>query len=442
MMRDYLHGLQALKGCLPVKARSEFNTLEDRLLSNLRRERLHGSTEMTRSEKSEIISALNDLAMLHCDSSFNDLMNTTSPFKGDDKSSVIPTETNPKRNGKGRLADHTLPQVTVELLTPILPTAYCHFLDVKEFPLVTIAIDNTGPACDDVLLQFTLNIEGYSDDTVQSVEVAKGKETRLPLLPLFRPSAIKDLNDIRTTTLHLVLEYFKPRQHKERRTQRVRIHARNIALLAFERSDDFISDLTPYLAAWVTPNRFEIDKLRRKALEYHPQRNLVRPDYADTPSETANIIREIAQSFSLALQHDVHLVYMDRSFTPKRDDKQITQRVYLPTETLTIGGANCIDGVVLFASLLESMNIDPLIILVPGHAFVGWRIHKDVEKYEFLDTTLIGQENFETAQQHARNLFDEAQREGSFARGLLEPVGFARLIDIAQCRRMGIDSLE
>jgi hypothetical protein len=443
MTNEYLRGLQTLKNCLPIEARSEFHTLEDRLLDNLRREQLYGSTETTRADKSAIIYALNDLAQRYCGSSFNDLMNPSRTIRAVSISSPMSSETNTQKNGKGALASYTLPQVTIELLTSILPTAYCHFLDVKEFPLVTLVIDNTGPECDDVSLQFTMYIEGYSDRSIDNVEVSKGHKTSASLIPLFQPPAIKDLNDIRVVTLHIILDYSKPIQRRKLLSLRLRIHARNVALLAFEKADNFVFDLTRYLAAWVTPNRPEIDKLRRKALEYHAQRKLVRLDYTDnTPSETANIIREIARAFFLALRHEVNLVYIDTSFTPKRDDKQMTQRVYLPTETLTRGGANCIDGVVLFASLLESMNIGPFIILVPGHAFVGWRIHKDVEQYEFLDTTLIGQEDFEAAQQHARIMFDEAQRQGSFDRGPLEPDGFARLINVAQCRRDGIDPLE
>ena len=33
---------------------------------------------------------------------------------------------------------------------------------------------------------------------------------------------------------------------------------------------------------------------------------------------------------------------------------------------------NCVDGSVLFASLLRSINIEPILVRTPGHMFVGY----------------------------------------------------------------------
>ncbi|MBN1139471.1 MAG: hypothetical protein JXM73_23045 [Anaerolineae bacterium] len=100
--------------------------------------------------------------------------------------------------------------------------------------------------------------------------------------------------------------------------------------------------------------------------------------------------------------------------------------------------ANCIDGTVLFASLLELANIDPLLIIVPGHAFVGWRVWKNVKRYEFLETTLIGDGDFEEAQQAAQARYDDALMNGYLDRKLFDPGGFARVIDVRTCRARGI----
>ena len=50
------------------------------------------------------------------------------------------------------------------------------------------------------------------------------------------------------------------------------------------------------------------------------------------------------------------------------------QRVRLPGEVLREGLSTCLDSTVLMASLFEAAGLRPLIIVVPGHAFVGyWR---------------------------------------------------------------------
>jgi hypothetical protein len=63
--------------------------------------------------------------------------------------------------------------------------------------------------------------------------------------------------------------------------------------------------------------------------------------------------------------------------------------------------ANCIDGTVAFASVLKKIGIDPLIVTIPGHAFLGFCTKaktKDGETWKdrdpvFLETTLIGSQN-------------------------------------------------
>jgi hypothetical protein len=63
--------------------------------------------------------------------------------------------------------------------------------------------------------------------------------------------------------------------------------------------------------------------------------------------------------------------------------------------------ANCVDGTALFASILYKMGIDPVMVLVPGHCFLGFydrpRLDsqgKAIENREsnlfFLETTMIG----------------------------------------------------
>ena len=52
---------------------------------------------------------------------------------------------------------------------------------------------------------------------------------------------------------------------------------------------------------------------------------------------------------------------------------------------------------VLFASLLEAISLHPAIVLVPGHAFLGWETWTGAGEWKFLETTLIGTSTFEQA---------------------------------------------
>ena len=51
---------------------------------------------------------------------------------------------------------------------------------------------------------------------------------------------------------------------------------------------------------------------------------------------------------------------------------------------------NCVDGSVLFASLLRAINIEPILVRTPGHMFVGYYTDNSHKDMNFLETTMIG----------------------------------------------------
>ena len=335
------------------------------------------------------------------------------------------------------------PAVSLALLTPIFPTAASGHLDVTSFPWLTVTLDNLGRGGVEIRLRVSAGIEGYSDTAVAMATVPPGNQARVDLLPLLKPAMVCQLNDIRPATLHVTVEQITPtRQILFDQTKRIHLLARDTALLAVQSPGDTITDLTRCLAAWVTPRHPEIERLLRQAAEHHPDRQFV--GYQGTSSEeVATIVREQARAIFTTLQREANIVYINSPLSLGAQQGQIAQRVRLPTESLAAGGsANCIDGTVLFASLLELAAIDPLIVIIPGHAFVGWRIWERVNRYEFLETTMIGSDSFGAAQEAAQALYEEAQSRGHFGRGLFEPAGFARLIDVRECRGTGIYPLE
>jgi hypothetical protein len=69
----------------------------------------------------------------------------------------------------------------------------------------------------------------------------------------------------------------------------------------------------------------------------------------------------------------------------------LSQSVRFPDQSLRDQQANCIDGAVFFASVLYKIGIDPLLVVLPGHAFVGYFIDPEHRHPQFLETTLVGQ---------------------------------------------------
>ena len=80
-----------------------------------------------------------------------------------------------------------------------------------------------------------------------------------------------------------------------------------------------------------------------------------------------------------------------------RSGSQAGQRIRYPKETLEQGRGNCIDSTVMFASLLEQIGLHPVIVIVPGHAFLGWETWENSNEYEYLEATMVGYSDFDTA---------------------------------------------
>jgi hypothetical protein len=129
----------------------------------------------------------------------------------------------------------------------------------------------------------------------------------------------------------------------------------------------------------------------REAARFHPEGTLC--GYQGGPEHVGPQVKALFD----ALKTKAEITYVHSVIDFGRQQGMNTQRVRLPRESLADKEANCIDGTVLFASLLEGISLTPAIVIVPGHAFVGWRASSDGEEWHYLETTMIGSSTFEDA---------------------------------------------
>lgn len=80
-----------------------------------------------------------------------------------------------------------------------------------------------------------------------------------------------------------------------------------------------------------------------------------------------------------------------------------SERVRMPRETLAENSTNCIDSAVLFASLFENLGLEPMLVVVPGHAYAAVRLTPHSEDYLVIDSALTGRATFDAAVAAARN---------------------------------------
>jgi hypothetical protein len=137
-----------------------------------------------------------------------------------------------------------------------------------------------------------------------------------------------------------------------------------------------------------------------------------------------------------------------------------SQAVRFIDESIQTQQANCVDGSVLFASLLYKIGIDPILVMKPGHMFVGYYLDVNHKQFEFLETTMLGAghqpgahnipfspllhavqsseswQQFVQALQFATNTFNQ-----EVAPALQQRRPQYRFIDVAKWRQAGVNSI-
>jgi len=151
-------------------------------------------------------------------------------------------------------------------------------------------------------------------------------------------------------------------------------------------------DLGQYLGAFVTPNARELMTFLREAANFTPQKRLV--GYQNDKTYVEPQVRGIFE----ALKRTAGITYVNSVISFSPDQGASNQRVRLPRESLADHQANCIDGTVLFASLMEGISLNPGLVLIPGHAFLAWQTWSEENApWRYLETTMIGSHTFEEA---------------------------------------------
>ena len=302
--------------------------------------------------------------------------------------------------------------VTARLRMAHVPTAIVHLLDATKHPLVSVRIHNGRPHIARVRL--TTFVDGYSARSVDTVEIPPGKEDELHLLPAFFPERISPITEICRAALRIQIDDLDGKTEQER-TFPIWLLARTSALLHVpDPSTGLPRSLWSYLAAWVTPSAPPVLEVLRSAADSLPDGSI-----ASYQVDAKGVAAQVKAIYG-ALQN-IGITYVNSVLCFGPIPGVLAQRVRLPRESIAHRSANCIDGTVLFASVLEAASLRPAIVLVPGHAFLAWQTTEGGNDWEYLETTLLGNKSFDHAVKQGRILAQKYQqlattRPGAFTR--------------------------
>jgi hypothetical protein len=297
------------------------------------------------------------------------------------------------------------PETTGLRVTPTvnmhpLPTGIYHLLDPDIDPLLTVAVANVATDRKPRRVCVKAYIEGLSAEAVRTVEIERGKDVTLKLLPTLFPERARAITEVQRATLHLRVEDLdgKPECHD---TFPLVCLARNSSFNAVTRpgSGEPV-DLTHYYGAWVTPYAEVVqDRVRRAAALCE-----VRMIYGYQGKGRDSVTEQVKALY--AALREAEIAYVHSVIDYGAGPGQQTQRTRLPRESLAGKRANCIDGSVLFASLLEGSSLNAALVVVPGHALVAWEAWHDTGDWRCLETTLIGSADFDAACRSGQQIHD------------------------------------
>lgn len=272
-------------------------------------------------------------------------------------------------------------------------------------------------------------IEGY-ERTIDELEAGKGVEWT-PKLNLFGKKVF-DLTEMVNDQMHIQLLDEEKNVLAERTW--------NIPVVPLNSWSG--NRLYPQsLAAFVMPNIPQVTALQKRASQILMEKT-GSPAFTAYYSESKTaVMDQMAAIYAAIYEQNISYAVAPPSF-------EIGQRIRTIPEILQVKMANCIEMSVLFAAVAESCGLNPFIVLLKGHAFVGcWlksglfegnyiydfaelskRLPDGINDLEVLEATYmtIGQnKTFSQAVRSARGIMDEPSR-------------FTGLIDIRRSHYTGI----
>jgi hypothetical protein len=319
--------------------------------------------------------------------------------------------------------DGGLPELgTTYYLSSVMSGVYNQYPNL-DLHLLTYNLTNNGD--NSISVTFVSEIQDYTSQSRDTI-VLQPHETKIYTQhPLLKPSV--QIDEITNANLYFKIASGNTTLDEE--TIPIKLYSKDTMVWGFEEDNTFV-DTSYLIGAWVTPHVKEIDQLIRISAEYHPDRTITGYQCHDCNSESdwQTYTDLQVQAIYTALQQEYNIVYINTPIAYS-SNKEASQRVKLPKESIDLASANCIDGAVLFASALESSGINPKIILIPGHAFVCWDISPDLNVVDCLEATMIQDYDFISAENEGLNEYKDELASGNFENKTSQYISIRELRD-------------
>lgn len=281
------------------------------------------------------------------------------------------------------------------------------------WPLAVLSISNTGTA--PALQLVTAEVPGWSERWQQTIVAAPHQTLLLPLTPGLLPRAMA-VQEVQRAALHVSVSG----------GDGITTLAETRPVLVHSASDVYWGKQfanAQVVARWVTPHDPAVLTLVSNARRFVPRGRLGGYSVPAGVKIATHVELQARAVFEAMRRSGIS--YVSSIFT-FGDFTATAQRIRLPRETLALRTANCIDVSVAFASAMENLGLQPVVVIVPGHAFAGVRLTQDSSQILYLDLTVLPSGNFEAAVKRAQGWMRQT------------PADRVLTVDVASARRLGV----
>jgi hypothetical protein len=304
-----------------------------------------------------------------------------------------------------------------------LPTGIYHLYNKvpKAGPLLKLLVTNLSTK--DAELKAEVSIDGVTQRAVQTVVVGKDQSKRLEFTPPFATEFnVNQLRAARSAQINVRVTSMATSKVIYEQTLPITLQPPDfLPLMAYDGADASHTTMWFY-GAWITPNAKAVDVFLKKA-KARVKSTAFDGEQSDTYLQVKAIYEELqAEGMSYVMDPEV------------LSNDAFGQRTRLPSEVLSTTNAQCLEGALLYATLFEAIGLRPVMVRVPGHAFVGWfPSSHDAFKSKlplgvyFLETTATHDATFDQAVGAAMNEFADWNKKKQ-----------ATVVDVTALRKAGV----
>jgi hypothetical protein len=271
----------------------------------------------------------------------------------------------------------------------------------RDWGVVTVSVMNSSS--DSLRERLAVEIPGWSEQEVQIADVAAGHVEQYRFAPTLQARALNN-HDLGSATA-VVIATDRAGREVYRSSAPVRIHSVEDMYWGQD------SSAARFLASWVTPHDSQVEALLARAKALAPGGKL--PGYEDdktTAAQSRSTMAQVQAIYRALQQTGLRPATSLRAASTSKGES-LPEHVQLPHESLQNLSASYIDGAVLYASLFENVGLQSVVLLVPGHAYVGVRLSDDQEDYVYLETSFPAPADFDKAMEaavHGLNHYGES----------------------------------